>query len=59
MSIQVVANFLTTNCVQKLPENEIAIVSATIEYTSVEDGVMDSETNSKAVRALIRILSTH
>ena len=42
------ANFLTINCVQKLPENELAIVSesATMECTSEED--RDIETNSKA-----------
>ena len=45
------ANFLTTICVQKLPENELAIVSRTKEPTSVEDRV--KETNSKAVRGLI------
>ena len=49
------ANFLTINCVQELPENELATVSATKEYTSVEGGVM--ETNIKAaVRGLILIL---
>ena len=37
------ANFLMINCVQELPENELVIVSATKECTSV---VM--ETNSKA-----------
>ena len=43
------ANFLTINCVQELPENELAIVSATREHTSVVD--QDMETNSKlAVR---------
>ena len=50
-------NFLTTNCVQKLPENELAIVSATNEYTSVEDRVM--ETNSKAVRGSIHFSDTN
>ena len=44
-------NFSTTNCVQKLPENEVAIVTETKENTSVEDRVI--ETNSKAVRGLI------
>ena len=49
------ANFLTINCVQKLPENELAIVSPTAECTSEED--RDMETNSKAaVRGLIHIL---
>ena len=49
------ANFLTINCVQELPENKRGIVSATKEYTSVEDGVM--QTNIKAaVRGLIHIL---
>ena len=50
------ANFLTINCIQELPENElVAIVSATKECTSVEDQVM--KTNSKAaVRGLILIL---
>ena len=49
------ANFLTTNCVQELPENELAIFSAANECTSVEDRVL--ETNSKAaVRRLIHIL---
>ena len=45
------------NCVQELPENELTIISATKEYTSVpeEAGVM--ETNIKAaVRELILIL---
>ena len=49
------ANFLTTNYVQELPENELAIVSATNECTFVEDRVL--EANSKAVvRGLIHIL---
>ena len=51
------ANLLTINCVQELPvpENELAIVSATKECTSVEDRVM--ETNSKAaVSGLFLIL---
>ena len=39
-------NFLIINCVKKQPENEQAIVSATMEYTS-EEG-RDMETNSKA-----------
>ena len=48
------ADFLTISCVQKLPENEQAIISATMEYTS-ED--RDMETNSNAVvRGLIHIL---
>ena len=46
--------FLSTNCVQKLPENDLAIVSETKEFTSVENRVM--ETNSKAVRGSIHIL---
>ena len=51
------ANFLTINCIQELPENELAIVSATRERTSVED--QDVETNSKAgVRGLI-LVSSH
>ena len=50
------ANISTTNFIQKLPENELAIVSKTKENTSVEDRVM--ETNSKAVRGLIHILPT-
>ena len=48
------ANFLTTNCVQKLPEDELAIVAKTKECTSVEDRVI--ELTSKAVRGLIHIL---
>ena len=40
------ANFLTTNCVQELPEDELAIVSAT------------KETKSKAVRVLIYAVPT-
>ena len=48
------ANFLTTNCVQDLPINELSIVSTKKERTSVED--RDVETNSKAVvRGLILI----
>ena len=47
MSIRsVCAYFLINNCVQDLPENELANMSATRECTSVEDRVMD--TNSKA-----------
>ena len=46
--IQVSANFLTANCIQKLSESELAIVSATKEYKSVKDRVV--ETNSGAVR---------
>ena len=45
------------NCVQELPENGLAIISATKECTTVpvEDGVM--ETNIKtAVRRFIFIL---
>ena len=42
---------LLDNCVQKLPGNEVAIVTETKENTSVEDRVI--ETNSKAVRGLI------
>ena len=49
------ANFLIINCAQKLPENELALVSATMEYTSEED--RDMETNSNAaVRGSIHIL---
>ena len=49
------ADFLTISCVQKLPENEQAIISATMEYTSEED--RDMETNSNAaVRGSIHIL---
>ena len=55
------ANFLTTYCVQELPENEPANISATIECTSVEDRAL--ETNSRAaVSRLIHIcfhLLTH
>ena len=43
------ANFLTTNCTLKLPENELAIVLATKET---------SLTNSKAVRRMIHVLPT-
>ena len=46
-----------SNCVQKLPESELAIVSKTKEYTSMEDRGM--ETHPKAVRGLIHILPTH
>lgn len=45
-----------TNCVQKLPEDELAVVSATKDYTSVEDRVM--ETDSKAVREFSHVLQT-
>ena len=46
---------LTHIFVQELPENELSMVSATRECTSVEDRVM--EKNSKAaVRGLILIL---
>ena len=46
---------LTHIFVQELPENELSMVSATKECTSVEDRVMES--NSKAaVRGLILIL---
>ena len=41
------ANFLTINCVQDLPTNELSIISTKKECTSVEDRVV--ETNSKAV----------
>ena len=53
------ANLLKTNCVQELPENELANVSATNECTSVEDRVLES--NSRAtVRGLIHtILPSH
>lgn len=40
----------TTNCVQKLLESDLTIVSATKEYTSVE------ETNSKVVKGLIHMI---
>ena len=47
------ANFLIINCAQKLPENELALVSAMMEYTSEEGKAM----NSKApVRGSIHIL---
>ena len=54
-----VQNFLTINCVQELPENELEIVSATNQCTSVEleseDG--DTETDSKAaVRGSVLVL---
>ena len=45
-----------SNCVQKLPENELAIVSKTKEPESEEDRGM--ETNPKAVGGLIHILPT-
>ena len=46
---------LTHIFVQELPDNELAIVSATKERTSYEDRIV--ETNSKAaVRGLIHIL---
>ena len=46
--------FLTINCVQDLPTNELPIVSTKKERTSVEDRVV--KTNSKAVvRRLILI----
>ena len=51
------ANLLTINCVQEppVPENEVATVSATMECTTVEDRVL--ETNSKAaVSGLFLIL---
>ena len=55
MSIKLDCTNFLTNCVQVLPENELAIVSAKKEYTSVEDEVM--ATNPKAaVRALILVL---
>ena len=42
------------NCVQELPENELAVVSATNE--SVEDRVQVMETDSKAaIRGLLLI----
>ena len=48
-------NFLTIDCVQDLPINELSIVSTTKECTSVEDRVM--ETNSKAaVRGLLILI---
>ena len=47
------ANFLIITGAQKLPENELALVSAMMEYTSEEGQVM----NSKApVRGSIHIL---
>ena len=50
---------LTRICFQELPENELAIVSATKDCTSVEPEDRDMETNSKAaVRGLIHILSS-
>ena len=50
------ANFLVTNCLQELPENELEIVSATKECTSVEPEDRVMETNSKAaVRGLFLI----
>ena len=49
------ANFLTISCVQKQPENEQAIISATMEYTSEEDRDMESNSNA-AVRGSIHIL---
>ena len=49
------ANLLTINCVQELPEKELAIVSATNECISVEDRVV--ETDSKAaVKGFILVL---
>ena len=46
---------LTLIFLQELPENDLAIVSATKECTSEEDRIV--ETNSKAaVRGLIHIL---
>ena len=49
------ANFLTIYCVQEQPENELAIVSATMGYTFEED--RDIETNfNAAVRGSIYIL---
>ena len=53
------AHFLTTNCVQILPENEPAIVSAMKEYmsASVEDRVM--ETNPKAVTHICQLSNVH
>ena len=48
------AKFLMINCVQELPENELAVVSATNE--SVEDRVQVMETDSKAaIRGLLLI----
>ena len=50
---------LTCIFFQELPENELAIVSATKDCTSVEPEDRDMETNSKAaVRGLIHILSS-
>ena len=49
------ANFLTTYCVQELPENELANVLATNECTSMGDRVLESNSRA-AVRGLIHIL---
>ena len=40
---------LTINGIQELPENEVATVSATNECTSVEDQVLETNSNA-AVR---------
>ena len=37
------ANLLTINCVQELPENELAIVLVTNECISVEDRVVEKK----------------
>ena len=51
------ANFLTTNCIQKLSENEVATVSAMNQaFVDSEDQIM--ETYSKEVRAFIHVLPT-
>ena len=49
------ANFLTYNCVQELPENELANVSATNECISVEDRVLESNSRA-AVRGMIHTI---
>ena len=48
--------FLTINCVQNLPTNELSIVSTKKECTSVEDRVVETNYNA-VVRGLIRIPS--
>ena len=50
------ANSLTNRCVQNSPENQLAIVSAEKDHTSVKDRVMEAK--SEAVRGLIFILPT-
>ena len=56
---QLSASFLTINCVQELPENELEIVSATNQCTSAEPDSEggDTKTDSKAaVRGSVHIL---